>query len=380
MGSDAPAASLRLAAGTLPLNVLGIVYMNRMRMERRPWAVTNYALITSLITVALTAFLVLVKQWGVEGAFLAQFLVSLGTAIFALAASREWVHPRNFQWTRLKPMLRYALPLVPTAVAFWAVDVIDRYFLQVYTKTSEVGIYEIGYSIAAVVALGNLAFQQAWFPFAMSIQGETEARDVYANTLLAYTWLGCVACTAASILAPEALQLLTTSAYYSAHTVVAYLAFSYLLMGAGNIAALGPAVTKRTLSMGAAIIMSAGLNVALNFWLVPAYGKDGAAVATLVASAVVPVYLFRRSQQLYPIPYNFSKVLAIVGFALVLIWFSGGWSFDSMWIGIAAKFALLALFIPLLFVLRVIHFSHVWRIAYGRATLFSADSEGVKTE
>src|SRR5262249_40005441 len=148
--------------------------------------------------------------------------------------------------------------------------------------TDQVGIYEIGYSIAAVVALGTAAFQQAWVPFAMSIQHTQDAKKVYAQTLIAYTWIGCFACGAATIFAPEILRLLTTKAYYGASSVVSSLAFSYLLLGAGNIAALGAAITKRTISMGVALIASAVANIGLNFWWVPLYGKDGAAWATLV--------------------------------------------------------------------------------------------------
>jgi O-antigen/teichoic acid export membrane protein len=354
LGSDVSAGSLRLAAWTLPLNVLGIVYMNRLRMERRPWTVMWFALITSLLTVFLTVLFVLPLKRGVEGAFLAPFIVAIGTSVFVVGWFRDWINPKYFDWSRLKAMLHYAIPLVPTAVAFWVVDVIDRYFLQVYASTSEVGVYEIGYSIAAVVALGTMAFQQAWIPFALSIQGVDEAREVYANTLVAYMWMGCVACSAASILAPEALRLLTTKAYYGAGTVVSCLAFSYLLMGATNIAALGAAVTKRTISMGVAVIIGAIANIILNFWLVPAYGRYGAALATLLASAIVPVYLFRRSQQLYFIPYRFGRPLVILMFSLLLIRIGSAWNFDSIWLGITAKLLLLSLFVPLLPVLRIV--------------------------
>src|SRR5262249_51655502 len=82
VGSTAMAGSLRFAAGGLPLNVLGIIYQNRLRMQRRPWSVTQYALATSMITIILTAILVLGLHQGVQGVFMAQFAVSLGSTIF----------------------------------------------------------------------------------------------------------------------------------------------------------------------------------------------------------------------------------------------------------------------------------------------------------
>jgi len=366
VGTGAAAASLRLAGVTLPLNVLGLVFMNRLRWQRRPWGVTAYALATSVITIVLTAVLVLRMHRGVEGVFLAQFVMSLATTVCLIALVRDWIHPRYFELNRLKAMVRYALPLVPTVIGLWVVDVIDRYFLQVYASTTQVGLYEIGYSIAAIVALGTGAFQQAWIPFAMSIQAAPEAKQVYANTLIAYAWVGCLGCAGAAIFAPEVLRLLTTKAYYGADSVVACLAFSYLLMGAGNIAALGAAVTKKTVSLGIAVIGSAFGNIALNFLLVPSYGKDGAAWATLLSSTVVPAYLFYRSQKLYPIPYRFGKPILITAFALVIVKIGTNLSLDSLWLAIAGKAVLLSLFLPLLLLLRIVSIGDVRALMQGR--------------
>ncbi len=354
VGSESAAGALRFAAAALPLNVLGVVYMNRLRMERRAWAVTRYALTTSVVTVALTALLVLGFRKGIEGVFLAQLLVALGTAGFVTIQLRDVIHIRYFQLARLRSMLHYAVPLIPTAIAYWVMDVVDRYFLQAYTTTSQVGIYEIGNSIASVVALGTMAFQQAWIPFALSIHNVPGARSVYATTLVAYVWIGSMACAGATMFAPEALRLLTTQAYYGADSVVGLLAFSYLLMGAASIASLGPAVKKRTISLGVGVIMAAIANIVLNFWLVPWYGKDGAALATLISSVVAPIYLFYHSQKIYPIPFHFGKCLVIVVFAIALIRLAGYAAFDSIWLTAAVKMSLLSLFVPLLFALRII--------------------------
>src|SRR5262249_29986173 len=47
VGTVNAAQPLRLAAVTLPLGTLGVVYMNRLRMERRPWAFSCFALVNS---------------------------------------------------------------------------------------------------------------------------------------------------------------------------------------------------------------------------------------------------------------------------------------------------------------------------------------------
>ncbi len=354
--ADAKAA-LQLAVGALPLGVLGVIYTNRLRMQRRPWAVTIYAIVSSVAMIILAALFVLVLRRGVEGVFLAQFVVSLVTTFVVAILLRDWLNPGMFEWNRFKKMLHYAVPLIPAVVSWWVIDVIDRYFLRVYSTTAEIGLYEIGYSIAAAVALGTAAFQQAWIPFALSIQNVAEARRVYASTLLAYAWVGTVCCVGASLFAPEALRLLTTKSYYDASSVVPFIAFSYFFLGAGYITSLGALVKKKTISMGVAVTAAAGINIILNFVLVPRYGKDGAAIATLLSYAVFPVYMYFRSQQVYPIPYSFGKALSIIGVGAVIIRIGQVWAFPGVWSAVLAKFGLLSLFIPLLLVLRVVTFA-----------------------
>src|SRR5262249_43674402 len=106
IGTTTAARSLRLAAYTLPLGVLGVVYMNRLRMERRPWAFFVFALTSSIISIGLAALFVLILRRGVEGVFLGQFLASLLISIFLGTVLVEWIHPRYFEWKRLKAMLR----------------------------------------------------------------------------------------------------------------------------------------------------------------------------------------------------------------------------------------------------------------------------------
>lgn len=344
----------RIAAMALPLSVLGGVITNWLRMQRRAWATVAYSLGISVFNILMTLLLVVVLHRGLAGVYGAQLATALvGTAVSALLL-RDWVHPRYFRRDRLQEMLRYALPLIPSAIALWVVDLSGRYFVQYYDATSEVGLYQVASSVAAVVALLTSAFQLAWGPFAMSIHKQAQARDVYAAALLAYAWLTCMVGTGLSLLAPEAIRLVATEAYLGASTAVAYLAFGYIMVGLGYIAALGPSLAKTTRPIGVAITCAALLNLGLNLVLVPRMGKEGAALSTLLSQAVVPVYVFYRSQQLYHIHYRFGPVLSIFVFSFALVFLGHGWQPASLVVGIAAKLALLSLFVPAAFVLRLV--------------------------
>lgn len=343
----------RLAAIALPLSVLGIVVTNWLRMQRRPWATMSFSLGTSLFNILLTILLVVILHWDLSGVFIAQVAAAALATVIALALLKDWVNPKKFQWLRLKVMLKYALPMIPAVLAYWIVNLSGCYFVQFFSSTSEVGLYQVGSAVASVVALVTGAFQQAWGPFAMSIHKQPEAKQVYANVLLAYLWLTCLISTALALFAPELLRLFTTEAYVGASRVVGLLAFNYVMIGLGFIAVIGPAIVKTTKPYGLAVTVAAGLTIGLNFLLVPHLGKEGSAIATLLGQAVVPLYVFYCSQKLYPIPYRFASAFEILVLAWALVLISEGWHINDLLLEIVKKSFLLSLFFPALFVLRI---------------------------
>lgn len=339
----------RLAALTLPLMTLGTVAQNWLRMQRRPWSTTFYSLGTNLLTIVLTLLFVVAWRWGLTGVYVAQVIGFAVGSVVAIFLLRDWISPTFAQLGRLREMLRYAFPIIPAGLAYWVVGFADRYFVQAYTTTAQVGLYSIGSSLAAGVALITGAFQQAWGPFSLSIHTHSDARDTYATIFLYYLWVTCAISAGLALFAPEIIRVLATKQYSGASSVVGILALSWVMIGLTYIAATGPAIVKTTRPTGVAMVSAAILNIALNFLLVPRYGKVGSAVATLISQALTPIYLFYRSQQLYRIPYRFTAGVAIVAMTLVII--AGGAQIAEPigWSTFAIKVGLLALYVPLFF-------------------------------
>lgn len=314
----AVAPYLRIASGVFPLMTFSVVATNWFRMQRRPWAALLFNVGFVIVTVALTLLFVVMLDQGVAGVFRAQIATYALASAFALPMLGRWVDPRYVNVQRLREMLRYALPLIPAALSFWVVNAADRLFVERYASTADVGVYQVGYALASLVALGTQAFQQAWGPFAMSIHRQADAPSVYAHVLLVYTWGACLASAAVGMFAPELVRLVATSAYSGAQWVAALLAFGYAIVGLTYIAGLGCNIARQTRPIGVAITAAALLNIALNAVLTPRFGKEGAAAATLLSQATIPLFLFWRSQLAFPIPFRFTAAAAVVVFAVTV--------------------------------------------------------------
>ena len=375
IGRPGAARTLVLAAWALPFTAGAAVATNWLRMQRRPWATIGLTLGTTAVTLVLTVWLVAGLRHGVRGVFEAQLASSVVGAAIGVALLGDWVHPRWFRRRRLGEMLRYALPLIPAAVAFWVVSMVDRWFVQRFTGTAQVGLYQVGYTASAVVALATTAFQQAWGPFSLSIHRQPDARRFYALALLLYLWVACLFAAAVSMLAPEVLRVFATPAYYGAATVVPWLSFSFVMLGLTYVAAIGPGITRQTGPLGIGVTLAALANVALGLVLTPRMGREGAAIATLVSQAVVPVYLFRASQRIYPIPYRFGLASAIVAASAAVTLAGLAWRPGSFWLALAGKGALLCLLVPLPLLLGIVRPAQLSPAAWRRASAVPAAAD-----
>jgi O-antigen/teichoic acid export membrane protein len=346
----------RLGAITLPLGVFSTVLVNWLRMKRRPWQAMIFSMCSGLSNILLAIFLVVILRWGLTGVFIAQIATAALGTVIALGLLKDWVDPRKFRWLRLKEMLAYSLPLIPAILAYGTVNVSGFYFVQYFSSLSEVALFQVGSTVAALVALGVSAFQQAWGPFALSIYKKREAKQVYANVLLVYIWLACLVSTAVSLFASELLRIFATQEYIDASRVVGLLAFGHVMIGMRYIAVIGPTIVKRIKAYGLAVTVAAFLTIGLYFLLVPLLGKEGAAVATVIGQATVPIYVFYRSQKLYPIPYRFGVAVEILLFALFLTFLGGRLFVSNLFLTIGIKALLVLVLFSTPFILRLMSF------------------------
>ena len=81
------------------------------------------------------------------------------------------------------------MPLVPSALALWAINFIDREFIIWYKGAAEVGVYSVAIKVASIITFVMVAFRTAWPAFAYSIEDDREARRTYSFVL---TYLLCV--------------------------------------------------------------------------------------------------------------------------------------------------------------------------------------------
>ena len=292
--------------------------MTVYRAEERAVAFAMATLVTVVTTVAATVALVVVLEKGALGALLGSFAGTL-VVYAALLVTRRRDLGLEFSRPVLRDMNRFGAPLIPAALALWAIGFADRWFIGVLRDEAEVGVYSVAVRVASAVFFLQLAFRRAWLALAYSIADDGEARRTYSYVLTYVVYLTAWAALGLTLLAPWLVRFLTSDpSFYRATDAVGLLAFSAVGYAAYTVLSIGAGRSRRTQGNWIVAGIAAAFNVALCLLLVPPFGMMGAAVATLVAYAALAVGMVVYAQHVYPVAYQWRRVATALFAAVAL--------------------------------------------------------------
>jgi O-antigen/teichoic acid export membrane protein len=288
------------------------------RVEERSTQFAIASVANVLLTIGVTVLLVVGLHKGPTGAVVGNFVGTLAVYL-VLLAYRRYQLGFQFDRTLLRQMNRFGLPLVPSALALWAINLIDRLFIAHYKGQAEVGVYSVAVRISSAVAFLLVAFRLAWPAFAYSIDDDREAKRTYSYVLTYLLFICSWLSLALGVLSPWLVRLLARGpGFERAHEAVALLAFGATAYAGYTVLAIGIGRARQTQYNWIVSGLAAAINIGLNVALIPPYGMIGAAVSTLVAYVALFVVMWLNARRVYPVAYQWRRVLTLVSVAVGL--------------------------------------------------------------
>lgn len=305
--------------GVVFIWVNGFFYLlkNQLRWELRSKAYSTVSIVHSLTTAGASVLLVYVFQLGIYG-FLAGMIIGATAGTFLGLYYLKTTFQLRFDLTKLKTMLAFSIPLVPSSIAVFVSMYTDRLMINYYLSLEEVGLYGIGYRLASVSTLVLVGFQMALTPLVYKHYQEPETPHQLATIFRNFLAIAIVIFLILSLFADVALRILTTPAYYAASQVVVFLVPA-ILLSQMYIFAPGIGIAKKThlfiwINFGGAL-----LNIFFNWMLIPQIGYVGAGIATLMGyTCVFGAYMY-CSQKLYYVPHDWGSITGVVLVAAALV-------------------------------------------------------------
>ena len=194
---------------------------------------------SSLVTLASAVATIAWAGMGVTGYFasvtvgpavaIALYLSLGGLGPAALRGARQLVSSSGAAaWSLVRPMLRYALPLIPNSLFWWLGSGINRLFITGMLGIAASGLFAAASKVPNLLNTAYSIFQQAWQLSAFQESGE-EGLARFFSRVFALVQAGMtVLCAALSFAAPWVASVLLRGETYDAWPMIAPLLISNL--------------------------------------------------------------------------------------------------------------------------------------------------------
>jgi O-antigen/teichoic acid export membrane protein len=244
-----------------------------------------------LLIAAVMAFFEFIGFQGFLGGFFAASMARM----LMLAAVYPWKALRQrspYSWNQKKALLHESIQILlveALALIYFRVDI---FMLSKMLDLNATGIYQVAYKIFDFFISLFAGFLIAIFP--------TFSREGKEFPVKQHLWKGAVLMTGISlpvIFFRRPILMFFDAEYVAAETVMIYLMLTLPLVYMNSILANFMVVLKRIDVLVYLALILAPLNICLNFLLIPMWGVDGAAVATLmceIMGSIVFMLEFRK--------------------------------------------------------------------------------------
>ena len=288
------------------------------QVEGRAKHYAMLALCVFVLTGAAAVLLVVFVPWGAYGMLLAKLVGTGASAVGAAFLLKQWFWA-GWEWPFVRESLRFSLPLVPFGLTALVLDVADRFILQHFRPTAEVGLYTVAYTFGMVMFLVTLSLWQAFSP----VYFET-ARSIHGGRVLGRLSSGLIVLLVAiaifgALVAQDFVRWILAPRYFPAGRLIPLIIAAYLFHALFSVFQLSVLQNNRTVLLFLVSTVALSVNIATNLLLIPRWGMFGAAYANLGTFALEAVLMYVWAQRAYPLCYNGFTIIAAIVLLLVVL-------------------------------------------------------------
>jgi len=261
---------------------------------------------------------------GVNGIFIAW----LGALLLVIPLELILLRiPGKFRWHRYSPRLMkeffsYGFVLIFVNISVNILTSADRYMVQAFRGSAEVGLYSVVYTLVVdAFSIMLWAIQLGAAPVVMKTfenDGEAATQTLLSQLTRYLLILLIPSSIGLYLLRVRIISVLTSAKYLPSTKAVLPLVLGIFLYNLAWVPTYAFYVRKRTKLTLIPVVTAAIVNIGLNFWLIPKYGFAAAAWNTMIAYLVYIVILVSLTERLLHWEFPFKEAFKVLAASVVM--------------------------------------------------------------
>ena len=279
-------------------------------------------ILCTLATLVFYVLFLVVIPMGANGYLLAIICGDACSALFVFfgAGLRRYVNFKRVNLDLWKNMMRYALPMIPAQISFWIINASDLFFvtyMEGEQGTYWSGLLGTGYFLPTILTTLGTIFYEAW---QLSAVTEEYERERFFSKVFHIYQSVMFCCGAGIILLCRPMMFLFRQNFYDAWKFVPFLAIATVYSCFNQFLNSIYVVEKRSTLSLYTMMAGAVANAILNFFMIRAWGPNGATVASFLSYLLVFLLRAINTRGLLQVNFSVGRLAFNTGLLLLEAW------------------------------------------------------------
>lgn len=290
---------------------IATVVLTLWQMQSKSFPYGIFQIANTLVSVALSLWMVLSLGMSWKGRILAQVITFFLFALIAIYIlfRDKWFH---FKYNKkyVKSALQYGWPLIPHSIGAVIMTMSDRMFITNMVGLDATGLYSVGYALGSIIGFIENSFNLAYIPWLyerLNRNDEKFKRKIVKFTYIYFTVIISIALLLSFVM-PYFLSVFVGKKFLGAQVFVFWVAMSFAFSGMYKMVVNYIFYVGKTQILAWITFSSAIINLPVNYFLIKYYGAVGAAMATCFVSIFFFFLTWVLSNRIYKMPWLLQPV------------------------------------------------------------------------
>ncbi|MHC2995271.1 MAG: oligosaccharide flippase family protein [Candidatus Atribacteria bacterium] len=279
--------AILISAFTIPCNMY-LAYLQASKQSKKFSLISINKGILSLIVSIIWVYLL--KENRYYGKVYSSLLI---TTVFAVYMIYNLVKLSKFnsKLEYIKYSIRFGVPLIPHAFSGFILAFFDRIIINQLCGSLYTGLYSFAYNVGMVMNIVVMAMNMSWVPIFYENLANKNFKKIN-NLAYNYSKYIYFAAIGFILFSKEIVSLMAAKKYHTALPIVPIIVIGYVGVFLYTLYGNYSFYRKKTGLISLTTLFAGGINIGLNYWLIPIYGYVAAAYTTLVSYFLLFLFHF----------------------------------------------------------------------------------------
>lgn len=276
-------------------------------------------IIYTICIVLFNILFLVVFRLGLQGYLWGIIISELITTLYMIVKGKFYTYIKDIKVDikLIREMLKYSVPMIPTIIAWWIMQLSDKYIIIAFAGISISGIYSVAYKIPSILSMISSIFNQAWQISAVKSKEDNDYKNFFCEiyqTFFVFTSITCIVLISMSKILGD---ILFAKDYFIAWSYVPILLIAYFFSGLTGVIASLFTAAKKTGVLFLSTSFAAAINLVLNLIFIPKFGAIAAAYTTMIGFMCAFLIRELSARTMFSIRLNTWKEILMIIFMII---------------------------------------------------------------